>query len=180
MENDRYYVMGQMVEAVALLTASQKAYTLLPEIRSNLVMAAKDARTPEDIAGIPGRLTAVFGRITAPAYPAWGASKYTALILLEVRKIKPEIRAAMEIRYDPKLVALIQSHGISIAHLEIHDGDTGESILKRRMHAGTLPDLFYTEGGFAREGAIIVTGIDAMEVAKLVIQIADWTDARGL
>jgi predicted fused transcriptional regulator/phosphomethylpyrimidine kinase len=48
------------------------------------------------------------------------------------------------------------------------------------MHAGTLPDLFYTEGGFAREGAIIVTGIDAMEVAKLVIQIADWTDARGL
>jgi predicted fused transcriptional regulator/phosphomethylpyrimidine kinase len=180
MENDRYYVMGQMVEGVALLTASQKAYTLLPEIRSNLVMAAKDAKTPEDIAGIPGRLTAVFGRITAPAYPAWGASKYTALILLEVRKIKPEIRAAMEIRYDPKLVALIQSHGISIAHLEIREGDTGESILKRCMHEGTLPDLFYTEGGFAREGAIIVTGIDAMEVVKLVIEIADWKDAKWL
>lgn len=175
MDNDRYYVMGQMVEAVALLTASPKTYTLLPEIRSNLVMAAKDAKTPGDIAGIPGRLTAVFGRITAPAYPAWGASKYTALILLEVRKITPEIRAAMEIKYDPKLVDLIQDHGISIAHLEIREGDALDTILKRCMHEGILPNMFYTEGGFAREGAIIITGIDAMEVANLVIRIADWT-----
>ena len=174
MDNDRYYVMGQMVEAVALLTASPNTHTLLPEIRSNLVMATRDAITPEDIAGIPGRLTAVFGRITAPAYPAWGASKYTALILLDVRKIKPEIRAAMEIKYDSKLVELIQSHGISIAHLEIREGDTLDSILKRCMHEGILPDLFYTEGGFAREGAIIITGIDAVAVAKLVVQIADW------
>ena len=175
MDNDRYYVMGQMVEAVALLTASPNTHALLPEIRSNLVMALKDARTPEDIAGIPGRLTAVFGRITAPAYPAWGASKYTALILQEVRKIKPKIRAVMEIKYDPKLIKLIQSHGISIARLEIREGDTLDSILKRCMHERILPDLFYTEGGFAREGAIIITGIDAMEVANLVIRIADWT-----
>jgi len=174
MDNDRYYVMGQMVEAVALLTASPNTHSLLPEIRSNLVMATRDAITPEDLAGIPGRLTAVFGRITAPAYPAWGASKYTALILLDVRKIKSEIRAAMEIKYDPKLVDLIQSHGISIAHLEIREGDTLDSILKRCMHEGILPDLFYTEGGFAREGAIIITGIDAVAVAKLVVQIADW------
>jgi thiamine-phosphate diphosphorylase len=175
MDNDRYYVMGQMVEAVALLTASQNAHNLLPEIRSNLVMATKDARTPEDIAGIPGRLTAVFGRITAPAYPAWGASKYTALILLEVRKIRPEIRAAMEIKYDPKLVHLMQSHNISIARLDIREGDTLDAILNKCMHEGLLPDLFYSEGGFAREGAIIITGIDAVSVAKLVVQIADWT-----
>jgi predicted fused transcriptional regulator/phosphomethylpyrimidine kinase len=175
MDDDRYYVMGQMVEAVALLTASPNAYTLLPEIRSNLVMATKDAVTPEDMAGIPGRLTAVFGKITAPAYPAWGASKYTAMILLEVRKINPDIRAAMEIRYDPKLVHLIQSHNISLAHLEIQVGDTLDTILKRCMHEGILPNSFYTEGGFAREGAIIIMGSDAMEVAKLVVQIADWS-----
>ncbi len=175
MDNDRYYVMGQMVEAVALLTASPKVNTLLPEIRSNLVMATKDAVTPEDIAGIPGRLTAVFGRITAPSYPAWGASKYTALILLEVRKIRPEIRAAMEIKYDPKLVHLMQSHNISIARLDIREGDSLDAILKECMHEGILPDLFYTEGGFAREGAIIITGIDAVTVAKLVVQIADWS-----
>jgi predicted fused transcriptional regulator/phosphomethylpyrimidine kinase len=46
------------------------------------------------------------------------------------------------------------------------------------MHEGILPELFYSEGGFAREGAIIITGVDAMEVAKLVVQIADWADAN--
>jgi predicted fused transcriptional regulator/phosphomethylpyrimidine kinase len=172
MENDRYYVMGQMVEALALLTASEKVHTLLPEIRSNLVMAAVDARIPEDVAGIPGRLTAVFGKITAPAYPAWGASIYTALILLEVRKIRPEIRSAMEIRYSPELVDRIEKQGIPIAHLEIRQGDTLESILKKAMRKGTLADLLYTEGGFAREGAIIITGKDAVSVAQMAVRIA--------
>ena len=172
MENDRFYVMGQMVEAVAVLTASEKMHTLLPEIRSNLVMAAEYARTPEDVAGIPGRLTSVFGKITAPAYPAWGASIYTALILLEARKIRPEIRSAMEIRYTPELVDRIEKQGIPIAHLDIRQGDTLESILKRTTHKGSLADLFYTEGGFAREGAIIITGKDAVTVAQLAIRIA--------
>ena len=84
----------------------------------------------------------------------------------------------MEIKYDPKLVDLIKGHGISIAHLEIREGDTLDTILKRCMNEGILPNIFYTEGGFAREGAIIITGIDAMEVAKLVVQIADWADAN--
>jgi hydroxymethylpyrimidine/phosphomethylpyrimidine kinase len=172
MVEDRYYVMGQMVEAVAILTASEKIYTLLPEIRSNLVMAAKDARTPEDVAGIPGRLTAVFGKITAPAYPAWGASFYTALILLEARKIRPEIRSAMEIKYSPELVGRIEKLGIPIVRLDIHEGDELGTILNSALHGGNLADLFYTEGGFAREGAIIITGRDAVEVAGIAVRIA--------
>jgi hydroxymethylpyrimidine/phosphomethylpyrimidine kinase len=172
MENDRYYVMGHMVEAVALLSSSEKMHTLLPEIRSNLVMAALDARTPDDIAGIPGRLTAVFGSITAPAYPSWGASKYTALILLEIRKLKPEVRSAMEIRYTPEIVKRIEELGMSIAHLDIREGDTLDEIFRRTMHDGVLPDLFYTEGGFSREGVVIITGIDAVEVARTAVKIA--------
>lgn len=173
MENDRYFVMGQMVEAVALLAASPKMHTLLPEIRSNLVMAAQDAKTPHDVAGVPGRLTAVSGRITAPAYPAWGASFYTALILLEVRKIRPEIRSAMEIRYAPELVDRIRKQGMAIERLDIREGDPLDIVLKRTMHAGRLADLLYTEGGFAREGAVIITGRDAVMVAETAVRIAD-------
>jgi predicted fused transcriptional regulator/phosphomethylpyrimidine kinase len=172
MEHDRYHVMGQMVEAVALLASSERMHTLLPEIRSNLVMALEDAAGPEDIAGIPGRLTAVAGRITAPAYPAWGASRYTALILLEVRKLEPGVRSAMEIRYAPDLVERIKGLGMSIARLDIREGDSLGAILGRTMTGGKLPDLFFTEGGFAREGAIVITGRDAVEVAGMAVKIA--------
>jgi len=178
MNMDRYYVLGQLVTAVTMLRESKTAYTLLPEIRSNPVMACKDAQTVKDVAGIPGRLTEVFGTITASAYPAWGASKYTALILLAVKKIKPTVRATMEIKYDPGIVEIIEDLGISIAHMEIRQGDTLDAILNACLCDGVLADVLYTEGGFAREGAIIITHEDAVKVAETVLKIAEKYAAK--
>ena len=170
---DHYYVLGQMVEAVHILADSSSVYRLLPEVRSNLVMALDGARNIQEIAGIPGRLTHVFGKITAPAYPAWGASLYTATILLEIMKLDSSRRAAMEIKYSDERVLLIRDSGIAICHLKIDEKSSLEEILRNCMAEGSLPDAFYTEGGFAREGAIIITGGDAVEVAERVVQIAD-------
>ncbi|MBN2298732.1 MAG: hypothetical protein JXM72_09065 [Deltaproteobacteria bacterium] len=173
MNTDRYYVLGQLVAAVTMLRESKTAYMLLPEIRSNPVMACEDAETTQDVAGIPGRLTEVFGTITAPAYPAWGASRYTALILLAVRKIRHSVRATMEIKYDPKIVKIIEDLGISIVRMDIEKGAALDAVLKNTMRDGVLADVFYTEGGFAREGAIIITDTEAVRVAETVIRTAD-------
>lgn len=172
MKNDRYRVMGQMVEAVALLSSSENMHKLLPEIRSNLVMAVPDAQTTDDVAGIPGRLTAVSGRIMAPAYPSWGASKYTALSLLMIRKLKPEVHSAMEIRYAQEIVKRIEKLGMNIARLDIREENVPDDPFRRTMDNGILPGLFYTEGGYSREGVVIITGIDAVEVARTAVKIA--------
>jgi predicted fused transcriptional regulator/phosphomethylpyrimidine kinase len=170
---DRYYVLGQLVEAVNLLVNAPKAALLLPEIRSNLVMALDGAQSIEEIAGIPGRLTPVFGRITAPAYPAWGASFYTAAILLEILKIDASRRAAMEIKYTPAIVELVRKDDISIERLEIEENLSLDSILKKCLRNGILPQALYTEGGFAREGAVIITGTTAVEVVGIALRIAE-------
>lgn len=170
---DAYYVLGQIVDAVNMLAKAEKVYRLLPEIRSNLVMAKEGARNTDDIAGIPGRLTEVFGRITAPAYPAWGASRYTAGILLAVLQIDSSRRAAMEIRYSEELVELIRRGGMEIEHLDPGSGKHLSEMLRECLKDGKLPMAFYTEGGFAREGAIIITGQNAVEVAKTVIKISE-------
>ncbi len=170
---DHYYVLGQMVEAVHILADSSSVHRLLPEIRSNLVMALDGARNIQEVAGIPGRLTHVFGKITAPAYPAWGASLYTATILLEIMKLDSSRRAAMEIKYSDERVLLIRDSGISICHLKIDEKSSLQEMLNNCMVEGSLPDAFYTVGGFAREGAIIITGGDAVEVAERIVQIAD-------
>lgn len=170
---EEYYVLGQLVAAVNLLAGSPKAWMLLPEIRSNPVMAKEGAKTPEEVAGIPGRITAVFGRITAPAYPAWGASKYTARILLAVMKHEPMRRAAMEIRYSPELVDLLKREGVSIARLEVERGGTLEEMIERCRTREGLPLAFYTEGGVAREGVIILPGREIVEVAALAVRIAE-------
>ncbi len=168
---DSYYVLGQLVEAVNMLSRHPKAYLLLPEIRSNLVMAKSNAKSKEDVAGIPGRLTEVFQKITAPAYPAWGASRFTASILLKIMEYDSSRRSVMEIKYSEKLVELIKEDGIEIEHIDIGT-KTLDDVFKKFTN-NKLPVVFYTEGGFAREGAIIVTGQNAVEVAKLVLRIAD-------
>ncbi|HHW40661.1 MAG TPA: hypothetical protein GXX19_05855 [Syntrophomonadaceae bacterium] len=156
-----------------MLAKAEKVYLLLPEIRSNIVMAKEGAQKTDDIAGIPGRLTEVFGRITAPAYPAWGASRYTARILMAVMQFDPSRRAAMEIRYSEELVGLIKREGIDIERLDVRPGKTLTDTLREYMKDGKLPTAFFTEGGFAREGAIIITGQNAVEVVKIVIKIAE-------
>lgn len=171
---ESYYVLGQLVEAVDMLSKHPDAHLLLPEIRSNLVMAKSDAKSIQDVAGIPGRLTEVFKKITAPAYPAWGASRYTASILLKIMEYDPSRRSAMEIKYSKELVELIRKDGIKTKDL----ADTGkgfDDIMKQCMNKPPLPTAFFTEGGFAREGAVIITGQNAVEVAGLVLRIADLT-----
>lgn len=156
-----------------MLAKAEKAYRLLPEIRSNLVMAKEGAKSTSEVAGIPGRLTEVFGRITAAAYPEWGASRYTAKILLAILQVDPSRRAAMEIRYSEELVQLFKKEGIDIERLDVESGKSLNEMLRGCLKSGKLPTAFYTEGGFAREGAIIITGQNAVEVAEKVIRISE-------
>ncbi len=79
----------------------------------------------------------------------------------------------MEIKYSQELVDLVKKEGIDIEHLDIEPGKTLLDILRGSLKDGKLPTAFFTEGGFAREGAIIITGQNAVEVAKLVIRIAE-------
>ncbi|HZK84993.1 MAG TPA: thiamine-phosphate synthase family protein [Desulfosporosinus sp.] len=169
---DHYYVLGQLVHAVEMLVDSNLVYTILPEIRSNLVMARISAESIQQVAGIPGRLTEVFGRITAPAYPAWGASKNTSRILLSIMKHNPKVRAVMEIKYSAQIIDLLKENNILCAELIINGDNLGD-LIKGTINDGVIPSIFYIQGGLAREGATIVTGKDAVTVAETVIKIAD-------
>ena len=79
----------------------------------------------------------------------------------------------MEIRYSEELVGLIKREGIDIERLDVRPGKTLTDTLREYMKDGKLPTAFFTEGGFAREGAIIITGQNAVEVVKIVIKIAE-------
>jgi predicted fused transcriptional regulator/phosphomethylpyrimidine kinase len=168
---ERFYVLGQLVEGVRMLSESSNAYKLLMEVRSNLVMAVDHAQKISEVAGIPGRLTEVFGRITAPAYPAWGASKNTAALLLAIMKFDPSRRALMEIKYSNEILDLIKSNGIRIEKL--NTGLPIDENLRSVWAGGKLPGTFYMEGGFSREGSIVITGESAVKVVELVLGIAE-------
>lgn len=172
---DKYYVLGQLVAAVQMLAESERVFKLLPEIRSNIIMAIEGAQSTDEVAGIPGRLTEVFGKITAPAYPAWGASRNTARILLGVMNYEPSRRATMEIKYSAKTMENIRHRGISMGELSLGAGSL-EKAFAACLADGKFPQVLYLADGFAREGAIILTAETATDVAALAIDIANQLD----
>ena len=68
-EEDRYYVLGNVLEGLALLEGADVFASVIPEVRSNLVMSLARAQGPEDVVGIPGRITSVLGKPRAAGRP---------------------------------------------------------------------------------------------------------------
>jgi predicted fused transcriptional regulator/phosphomethylpyrimidine kinase len=182
LEQDRYYVLGNVLEGLGLLEECSAFASIIPEVRSNLAMTLAGATGPEDVVGIPGRITAVSGKPRAAGRPALGGSHYTARIVLAVGREMPSLRAALEIRYRPDLVAVIEHLGLKPRSLEVvistaADGEALATGVSRAFREGYSEEerlsCAYTEGGHAREGAIILVGETAVSVARKAIAIAE-------
>jgi len=181
-EEDRYYTLGNVLEGLALLEGAAAFARLIPEVRSNLVMALERCEGPEDVVGIPGRITSVFGRPRAAGRPALGGSRFTARILLAARREMPDLRAALEIKYRPDLLAMIERTGLACQSLEpVLSGSTDPEAraaalgraFKEAYSEQEKLSVAYTKGGHAREGAIILLGETAVDVARKAIAIAE-------
>jgi predicted fused transcriptional regulator/phosphomethylpyrimidine kinase len=188
-EEDRYYVLGNVLEGLALLEGAGAFASLIPEVRSNLVMCLARCEGPQDVVGIPGRITNVFGQARAAARPALGGSHYTARLVLAVRGELSNLRAALEIKYRPDLLAVIEEVGLTAKSLEpLLAGDPAPEAratgLRRAFKEAYSEDeklsVAYTEGGQGREGAIILLGETAVEVTRKAIAIAEaYANARS-
>lgn len=181
-EEDKYYVLGNVLEGLALLEEADAFARLIPEVRSNLVMTLECCEGPEDVVGVPGRITSVFGRPRAAGRPAFGGSRFTARIVLAARREMANLRAALEIKYRPDLLAVIERMGLVCQSLEpVLSGSTDPEArsaglgraFKEAYSEQEKLSVAYTEGGHAREGAIILLGETAVHVAGKAIAIAE-------
>ena len=84
-----YMIIEKLERAVKILEESPEFAHLIPEVRSNIVMARENAQGIEDVAGIPGRITAVKGIPLAVSRPDFGASSHMARRVLSVMKHAP-------------------------------------------------------------------------------------------
>ena len=182
-DEDKYYVLGNVVAGLTLLEKSEAFAAHIPEVRSNLVMALADAKGPDEVAGIPGRITSVQGKARAAALPALGASRNTARIILSAQRELPFLRAAIELKYASESVAVLEGMGLEPQSLEEVFDETLDPEAKLTLagriyrraysekHGICVP---YTTGGYSREGAIIVLGKTAVKVASKAIEIAEF------
>lgn len=154
----------------------------IPEVRANLGYALPAARSHEEVAAVPGRISQVGPRLIVARDPAFGASRHVARVILAAMTRDPANRAAMNIRYTPESIAACRTLGWHIAsfdrrreprEIKEREGSTLEwGTLQALEQVDRVPDLIYDEGDVGKEPMIRILGRTPTDVVDKVIRMA--------
>ena len=185
---NRFLVIENLLKAVRILERDSRFSRLIPEVRTNIVMAIPSARSKEDVAGVEGRITVVSNTPRSCGPIRFGASSHMARFLLARMKFDTSKKAVINIKNDPETLRavqrmceeknlLISSFNRSKEPDKIGKVE-GRSLTWAMDEAiknldDSIPDVVVDAGGFAREGLIRLFGEDAIEVAGFVLRILE-------
>lgn len=178
----------EVQRALVILQNSEYMVDLIPEVRSNLVMARENAKSVEDVVGVPGRITTVKGRVMAFLKPEWGASSHVARLVLEIMKYDPKKRSAINISYHPDIIEICERLGLKVSfynraeepeEMRNVEGKTiSWGVEQAIQNIGDIPDVIYHLGDWGKEPIIALIGNDAMDVAKMAVCLAELYNNR--
>ncbi|MCS7107018.1 MAG: bifunctional hydroxymethylpyrimidine kinase/phosphomethylpyrimidine kinase [Acidilobaceae archaeon] len=181
---ERYRVLQEVERGVEILVENAKDVVgLIPEVSTNIVMALPKlyARTPLDVAGVPGRIGRFGERLVVPAKPEFGASRHLARAVLAAMDIDPEVRAAMNIRYGKDIEEAVTRLGFSWSYYDRREepeevkrkeGATmAWGIREAARRVGKMPEIVFDYGEHGKEPITKIFGKTAREVAQMAVAI---------
>ena len=157
-------VLADLRAALRELSALEGFGALIPSVGSNLARAKREARTPDDVAAVPGRIFVMRGAVRVPAAPEFGASKHVAEVVLAAQRSRGWVAAALNVRWTPDLLDAAKKLGWDVLEFDAAlEGDGGRiaQVLGRHRRA---PDLLYQAGAFGTEPIAYLLGPTATEV----------------
>jgi predicted fused transcriptional regulator/phosphomethylpyrimidine kinase/predicted transcriptional regulator len=180
--SDRINVLNNLRSAISRLIESKEFMALVPEVRTNLVMSISKAKTEDEIAGIPGRITVARGHVKSlSAEPEFGASFHLAAVLLTAMAKDEKVRGAINIKFNNEVEEAMKKLGIFVykfnrANLPSKANEkhlaVPSAVEKAANDLGKVPEVFVDEGGYGVEPAAYIFGSSATEVADKAITIA--------
>ncbi|MGI6143088.1 MAG: bifunctional hydroxymethylpyrimidine kinase/phosphomethylpyrimidine kinase [bacterium] len=181
-DRDRYRVLQEVQEGVALLEGEPGLGALIPEVQSNLLAALPYARGPEDIAALPGRLVKCNAGVRAVGLPAFGVSRNMVAALIPAMEADPGVRSVMNIKYSPEIIAACQKVGLATASFDRQAEPEDYAARPENRYRewgtvavieerGSVPDVIYDRGGWCREPQVRVFGQGPRQVAEKVLCI---------
>lgn len=165
--------------ALKAIEGSSLFVRVMPEVSVNLAYAPEGARSPSDVVAIPGRIVRVMGQARSFMRPEFGASAHLAAILLEVERVRPTLRAAINLRYDQRMARVLARLGV--ARLTIgHSYPSGsqdkvlgalQSRLASKEETGAF-DAVVDLGGEGLEPSLYLFAADPAAAVKKSMDIA--------
>jgi len=145
-------------DALRPIEGSSLFVHVMPEISVNVAYAPPGAASPDDVVAIPGRIVKVRGQARSFMRPEFGSSTHLATILLEVSRIYPEVRSAMNLRFDDRMAKVLRRLGVEFLQIgPEYPADTGDKVL------GAIRSKLRPRGRPERLGAVVDVGGTGVE-----------------
>jgi predicted fused transcriptional regulator/phosphomethylpyrimidine kinase len=167
--------------ALEMISSAEDFGILIPEVRSNIVMARSNPCGPEDVVAVPGRITEFQGRAFACRDPEYGASSHMARFIIALNEHLPGRRSALNIKFDESIISICEDMGLVVSSYDrsrepdsVRDTEGGSipwGVEEAFRNSESPPDVIYHRGAWGKEPMIVLTGRDAVEVAELAIRI---------
>tara|TARA_B110000196_G_scaffold36978_1_gene27633 strand:+ start:34 stop:1311 length:1278 start_codon:yes stop_codon:yes gene_type:complete len=152
---------------------------LIPECQTNFVFSKIRPKKIKNILGISGRLVRNGNNVIQAGDLVFGGSQHVATAVIGVSKKFPEIRSAINIKYDPKIITKAKKCKMSVLSYN-RKKESKNSKLKENSSISwgisnclksEMPDMIYHKGDLGKEPMIIVFGNTPTEVVKKIKQI---------
>ena len=174
---------GRLEAAAASLAAIPGIGRHIPECQTNIAYAPRPAASPDEVLGLDGRIVSTMsGGAIVPGRAALGASRHVAAALVEASRRFPALRAAANMRYDPRTIAAARSLGMAASQYdrarepEAVKRSEGSSVswgVRAALRGARRPrDIVYHTGDHGKEPMVIVFGTGPRDVVSKVARIA--------
>lgn len=179
----KFKAMESVRRAVELLLENQDVVLPhTPEVGINVVEAIdpRYARTPDDVAGVEGRVVRAGNKLVKVGEVKMGGSSHLARFILTLLKAGHEVKAAVNVKYSPELIDKALRKGFKVVFIdrrlepsEIKRAPSGsmEWIASQIPIEGGVPDVVYDVGDVGKEPMIRVLGVSAIEAIEKLLDI---------
>ena len=166
------------VESVVARLVDRNVETLVPAVGMAVVGASRFAERPDDVVGVDGRLTTTRSGIRPTAGVRAGGSPALARELLSVRERFPDLRFALNCRFDESVATALETLAGPVVESSGPDRESVDSL------SHTLPVVAVDEameppaavidrGGEGRPAGVVVLAPDAETLLDRTLRLHD-------
>ena len=178
---DRYEVYTSLQRAIEMIEATPNFGKLIPETQSNLAYSISEPSGIDDIMAVKGRIVKVGDNARPVSSLKFGVSKHIAAAILGYMKFRPNMRAAMNIKYNSRSI-LEARRFFSVSNYDRtkepkqskrREGYSVAWGINQALLKNPTADIIYHQGDFGKEAMTIVfapTPIDVVKKLKHILR----------
>jgi hydroxymethylpyrimidine/phosphomethylpyrimidine kinase len=173
---------AEAVENIVDWFAERDVSPLVPEVGMNVVGALPYAEEPAEMAAVEGRITRTLSGVKPNRGVRFGASSHVARFLLTAREYHPDLRYAVNVRFDERVEAALDALEGEVAaydresqpdDIAEREGSTMQWAASRVFDGEEYPVAVIDRGDHGKEPITKVVGETPQRTAERVVLILD-------